>query len=255
MNAPIASGQGTVLVDVKQVSLSANSRRIIDDINVEITKGEIVTIVGPNGAGKSTLLKSIIGIVQPDSGQIWRKQKLTIGYVPQKLHIDQHLPLSVQRFLNLASCDDANWAKTSIDNCGVTSLLNRQVSTLSGGEFQRVLLCRALFNKPDMLIMDEPTQGLDHLGTIGFYQQVITLRDQLGCAIVMVSHELHVVMSESDRVICLNGHICCQGTPQQVANNPEYLAMFGQEAAGMMAIYRHEHDHHHEHHSGDHHEH
>ncbi len=234
------------LVSFSHVSVSANSRRIIDDIDFAIMAGEIVTIVGPNGAGKSTLLKSIIGITTPDTGHIWRKPKLHIGYVPQKLHIDQHLPLSVKRFLELAGGDDPAWISASIENSGVISLLDRQVSTLSGGEFQRVLLCRALFKKPDILIMDEPTQGLDHLGTIGFYQHVLALREQLGCAILMVSHELHVVMSESDRVICLNGHICCQGTPQQVANNPEYLAMFGQDAAGTMAIYHHQHDHHHD---------
>lgn len=241
------SMQDTPLIQLDNVSLSKFDRPILSSISFKLSRKEIVTIIGPNGAGKSTLLKSLIDTVKPHSGSITKAKKLKIGYVPQKLHIDSQLPLNVSRFLELIPAKDSEWRAWCIENCGVEKLLPQHVSELSGGEFQRVLLCRAILHKPDLLILDEPTQGLDHLGTMAFYQQIELFREALGCGVLLVSHELHVVMRASDRVICLNGHICCQGTPQQVVNDPEYLALLGSDAEQVMAIYRHEHDHHHDH--------
>ena len=234
------------LVTLQNLSVHHSGNPVLTDVNFSITKGEIVTVVGPNGSGKSTLLRSIIGALQPSSGQINRAADLRIGYVPQKLHIDATLPLTVRRFLSLPKRVSNSVAKTALDRAGAGNLADRQMSRLSGGQFQRVLLARALLCDPQLLILDEATQGLDQPGSASFYQQIETVRQQLGCAVLMVSHELHVVMAASDRVICLNGHVCCEGEPEQVASAPEYRALFGTGTHGAMALYRHEHNHSHD---------
>ena len=241
------------LVTLKGLSVRYGGNTVLSDVNLSIEPGEIVTVVGPNGSGKSTLLRSIIGALRPSRGDVTRAPGLRIGYVPQKLHIDPTLPLTVRRFLSLpARVSDAR-AEEALQQAGAGPLAGRQMSDLSGGQFQRVLLARALLSDPQLLILDEATQGLDQPGSAAFYQQIATVRAKLGCAVLRVSHELHVVMAASDRVICLNGHICCEGEPEHVASAPEYRALFGTGTQGALALYRHEHNHSHDHaHSHDH---
>jgi len=212
------------------------------NIDFAIEPGEIVTVIGPNGSGKSTLIRCLLGIVTPSKGQITRRPGLRIGYVPQKLAIDARMPLTVRRFLSLPKCHGAAEIATMLSHVGVPGLEDRQMTALSGGQFQRVMLARALLSRPELLILDEATQGLDQPGTAAFYELIETVRRETGAAVLMVSHDLHVVMSASDRVICLNGHICCQGQPHIVSAAPEYRALFGHGTHGTMALYRHEHD-------------
>ena len=186
----------------------------------------------------------------PSQGSVIRNPGLRIGYVPQKLHIDATLPMTVRRFLSLPDRVSNQQAAEALEQAGAGQLSSRQMADLSGGQFQRVLLARALLCHPQLLILDEATQGLDQPGSAAFYQQIETLRETLGCAILMVSHELHVVMAASDRVICLNGHICCEGEPEHVASAPEYRALFGSGTQGALALYRHEHNHSHEYNCG-----
>ncbi|PIV73363.1 MAG: zinc ABC transporter ATP-binding protein ZnuC [Rhodobacteraceae bacterium CG17_big_fil_post_rev_8_21_14_2_50_65_11] len=234
------------LVEMSGLSIRLGGVTVLRAVDFFIDPGEIVTIVGPNGSGKSTLLRAIIGALRPDSGMVTRAAGLRIGYVPQKLHIDPTLPLTVRRFLDLPVRVDEAAARTALEEAGAGALAGRQMARLSGGQFQRVLLARALLSKPDLLILDEATQGLDQPGSAAFYRKVAEVRDKLGCAVLMVSHELHVVMAASDRVICLNGHVCCEGKPEHVASAPEYRALFGTGTQGALALYRHEHSHTHD---------
>lgn len=235
------------LISVKDLSVTYGANTVLRHVSLNLDPGEIVTIVGPNGSGKTSLLRAIIGATRPSSGKITLKPGLKIGYVPQRLHIDQTLPITVERFLRLADRIPRTACKAALESAGVPDLMTRQMSQLSGGQFQRVLLARALINQPDVLLLDEATQGLDQRGSAAFYQQIETVRRDTGCAVLMISHELHVVMSASDRVICLNGHVCCEGTPAVVASAPEYRALFGTGTGGALALYRHEHDHGHDH--------
>jgi len=239
------------LVTFKDVNLSYGGHKVLDDVNISIAAGEIVTIVGPNGSGKSSLLRALIGAIVLASGQIIRERGLRIGYVPQKLHIDPTLPMTVTRFLSLPVKITDTEASEALAQAGVPDLGPRQMSNLSGGQFQRVLLARALLHKPQLLLLDEATQGLDQPGSAAFYRHIEKVRDELDCAVLMISHELHVVMSASDRVICLNGHVCCEGKPDVVASAPEYRALFGTGTGGALALYRHDHDHGHDHAHGD----
>ena len=236
-----------MLFEVKGLSVRHGTTTVLHGVDCAVDAGEIVTIVGPNGSGKSTLLRAIIGAVSPSEGQINIRPGLRIGYVPQKLAIDMTLPLTVERFLNLPVRVPAADSRSALEQAGAADLGRRQMAALSGGQFQRVLLARALLNKPQLLLLDEPTQGLDQQGSAAFYRRIEHVRQTLGCGILMISHELHVVMAASDRVICLNGHICCQGAPAQVATAPEYRALFGTGTQGALALYRHEHNHSHDH--------
>lgn len=236
------------LFQAKGMSVRLDGQVVLASVNLSVSPGEIVTIVGPNGSGKSTLLRAIIGAIQPDSGSLDLRPGLRIGYVPQKLHIDPTLPVTVIRFLSLPKAVSRSEALRVLGLTGAQSVAARQLSELSGGQLQRVLLARALLAEPELLILDEATQGLDQPGSASFYQLISDIRDDIGCGILMVSHELHVVMASSDRVICLNGHICCEGHPAHVASAPEYRALFGTGTGGALALYRHEHDHNHDHH-------
>lgn len=238
------------LIQVERLSVRYGARTALSDVSLRIAANEIVTIVGPNGSGKTSLLRSIIGAIQPSAGRIVHADNLKIGYVPQKLHIDDTLPITVSRFLKLPGGVAGADVEYALKKAAVPELEHAQLSQLSGGQFQRVLLARALIGRPNLLLLDEATQGLDQRGSASFYQQIETVRQATGCAVLMISHELHVVMSASDRVICLNGHVCCEGAPAAVASAPEYRALFGTGTGGALALYRHEHDHGHDH--GDH---
>ena len=235
------------LITVKNLSLKYNADFVLRKINLKINSGEIVTIVGPNGSGKTSLLKAIIGAVQPADGKITIKSKLKIGYIPQRLNFDTTLPITVERFMTLTEKVDKSTYKSALETAGVPEILRSQMSSLSGGQFQRVLLARALLGAPEILILDEATQGLDQPGSAAFYRQIEQVRQNTGCAVLMISHDLHVVMSTSDRVVCLNGHVCCEGTPSAVVSTPEYQELFGAGTEGALALYRHDHDHIHEH--------
>lgn len=232
------------LISVAQADVYRGTARILHDISLSISKGEIVTIVGPNGSGKSTLLRLLIGELQPAKGQVRRSAGLRIGYVPQKLPLDPSLPMTVRRFLDLPDPVSDAQAKDALERAGAGNIGKRQISDLSGGQLQRALLARATLHDPDLLLLDEPTQGLDQPGSAAFYRQIEDVRRNSGCAVMMVSHELHVVMSASDRVICLNGHVCCEGTPAHVSAAPAYRELFGTGTGGALALYRHDHDHH-----------
>ncbi|NIZ10754.1 metal ABC transporter ATP-binding protein [Pseudooceanicola sp. HF7] len=234
------------LVSLKGVSIRMGGHLALSKVDFAIDRGEIVTVVGPNGSGKSTLMRTIIGAIRPTEGTVTPARGLRIGYVPQRLHIEPPLPMNVRRFLSLPRRVSDREAQAALEQVEATGLDNRPMAGLSGGQFQRVLLARALLTRPDLLILDEATQGLDQQGSAAFYRLIEQLRQELGCAVLMVSHELHVVMAASDRVICLNGHVCCEGAPEHVASAPQYRALFGTGTGGALALYRHEHNHSHD---------
>nr|WP_244868091.1 metal ABC transporter ATP-binding protein [Vannielia litorea] len=235
------------MIEVQNVTLARDGQVVLEGVSARFEPGEITTIVGPNGSGKTSLLKALIGELPPMKGKVRRAPGLRLGYVPQKLALDPTLPMTVARFLSLPRRVSADARGRALRYAEVAALEHRQLADLSGGQLQRVLLARALLAEPQILLLDEPTQGLDQPGQAAFYQQIEHVRDSIGCAVVMVSHELHVVMSASDRVICLNGHVCCEGTPDVVRNSAEYRALFGAGTHGALALYRHHHDHSHDH--------
>ncbi|MCB2129957.1 MAG: metal ABC transporter ATP-binding protein [Rhodobacteraceae bacterium] len=234
------------LIEARGIEIRHGSQTVLSGVDMAIDRGEIVTVLGPNGSGKSSLVRALVGAMPVARGRIIRRDGLRIGYVPQRILIDPVLPLTVRRFLSLPDRVSDDAATDALDRTGVGDLRSRQMSDLSGGQLQRVLLARALIGRPDILILDEPTQGLDQLGEAAFYRLLEDLRSASGTAVLLVSHDLHVVMSASDRVICLNGHICCEGTPQIVSEAPEYRALFGTGTAGTLALYRHDHNHSHD---------
>jgi len=215
------------LVSAKGIYVTLDGKSILKNANIDIHSGEVVTLIGPNGAGKSTLIKVILGLLKADSGEVTRRELLRIGYMPQKLFVDSSLPLTVKRFLSLAGKQNR-----SIDDClaltGTASLKNQYVQSLSGGELQRVLLARALFRDPQLLVLDEPVQGVDVSGQSALYKLIDDIKIQTGCGILMVSHDLHLVMAATDRVVCLNQHICCEGSPDNISSHPEFLQLFGE---------------------------
>ena len=233
------------LVAAENVCVRFGAAEVLHDISLAINAGEIVTILGPNGSGKSTLLRALLGILPVAEGRILRQAGLRIGYVPQRLTIDRTMPITVRRFLSLPVRVTDAAAASALARVGMDEHGAGQMTALSGGQLQRVLLGRALLGAPQVLMLDEPTQGLDQQGEAAFYRLIEEVRRDTGAAILMVSHDLHVVMAASDRVICLNGHICCEGTPRVVSNAPEYRALFGLGTQGALALYRHEHDHDH----------
>ncbi len=232
------------VIAFNNVSFSHDTTSVLQDVSFGLGAGEILTVIGPNGAGKSTLVRLAVGLLQPSSGLVKRPARLRIGFMPQKLHIDTTLPISVGRFLGLA-CRDRSAIHQQSQRLKIQPLLDSPLQGLSGGELQRVLLARALLRKPQLLVLDEPAQGVDVLGQAELYRIISELRDELHCGVLMVSHDLHLVMAQTDTVICLNHHICCQGAPESVGTHPEYLQMFGDQAATDLAIYTHHHDHEH----------
>lgn len=234
-----------MLIEISKLEVKYGSKKVLQNINLSLNASEIVTIVGPNGSGKTTLFKAIIGSVPFSKGKISIKPNLRIGYVPQQLKVDQTLPITVERFLKLATRNN-NDIEKMIAFFGSENIFREQINSLSGGQMQRVLLARALVNEPEILLLDEATRGLDQPGIAAFYRKIENISKETNCAILMISHDLHVVMSASDRVICINGHICCQGTPENVATSPEYQTLFGSNIDGTFALYKHKHDHNHD---------
>ncbi len=233
------------LLEVHNLSFVDQGREIIRNISLTIAEREITTVIGPNGAGKSTLMKIICGLLTPSSGHIHKKPQLRIGYMPQRLQLASSMPLKVSRFLSLAD-SNKKARQAALEKTGVAHLNGASMQTLSGGELQRVLLARALLRKPDLLVLDEPLQGVDINGQAALYRLIAALRDEQDCAVLMVSHDLHLVMAQTDKVLCLNQHICCHGEPESVSKHPEYLKLFGKQVAEDVAVYTHHHDHHHD---------
>ena len=205
------------ILEINNLSKYFGGLAAVSDCSLNVKRGTITGIIGPNGSGKTSLLKAIIGAVQPADGVVKLKPKLKIGYIPQRLNFDSTLPLTVERFMHLTEKVNKKNCTAALKTAGVPELQKKQMSNLSGGQFQRVLLARALLGSPEILILDEATQGLDQPGSAAFYRQIEDVRRNTGCAVLMISHDLHVVMSASDRVVCLNGHVCCAGTPSAVA--------------------------------------
>lgn len=236
----------TTLVSLENVSVSYGQRRVLSDVSLELRPGKILTLLGPNGAGKSTLVRVVLGLVAADEGVIKRNGQLRIGYVPQKLYLDTTLPLTVSRFLRLRPGTKKEDILPALKRVQAGHLMNAPMQKLSGGETQRVLLARALLNKPQLLVLDEPTQGVDVNGQVALYDLIDQLRRELDCAVLMVSHDLHLVMAKTDEVLCLNHHICCSGAPEVVSMHPEFISMFGQRGSEQLGIYRHNHNHRHD---------
>lgn len=236
----------TSLISLENISVSFGQRQVLSNISLSLEPGRILTLLGPNGAGKSTLVRVVLGLIEPDSGQFKRDNPLRIGYVPQKLHLDPTLPLTVERFLRLRPGTRKSDVLPALKRVQAGHLQHAALQKLSGGETQRVLLARALLNQPRLLVLDEPTQGVDVNGQVALYDLINQLRLELNCAVLMVSHDLHLVMAKTDEVLCLNHHICCSGTPEVVSRHPEFIAMFGPRGAEQLAIYRHHHNHRHD---------
>ncbi|HEY6528263.1 MAG TPA: zinc ABC transporter ATP-binding protein ZnuC [Cellvibrionaceae bacterium] len=231
------------LIRLENVSLEFGKKLLLQKVNLRVVSGEIVTLIGPNGAGKTSLVKLVCGLLTPSLGQIVRSPGLRIGYVPQRMAFDATLPISVRQFLALTNNDGKAIAQ-AMERLQITDLSKNLLHSLSGGELQRALLARAFLRRPELLILDEPAQGVDINGQLELYQTIAALRDELNCGVLMVSHDLHWVMAKTDTVYCLNRHICCQGAPELVSQHPEYLQLFGQNAPAI-AFYTHHHDHDH----------
>ena len=231
------------LTCLKNAGIERDGRWLIRGIDLNICSGEIVTLIGPNGSGKSTTAKLALGILHPDEGSVTHAADLKVGYVPQKVEVDWTLPLTVDRFMRLTTRLSAERTEAALEETSVSHLRQSEVRTLSGGEFQRVLLARALARKPNLLVLDEPVQGVDFAGEVAIYELIREIRDRLSCGILLISHDLHVVMAATDRVLCLNGHVCCQGPPSTVASHASYQQLFGPRANSSLAVYQHNHDH------------
>ena len=228
--------QGDLLLEMQDICVHHADSPIIDDINLSLYRGEIVTLIGPNGAGKSTLVKVALDIIKADWGTVKLSAGCRIGYVPQSISLDATLPLTVSRFLNLTEVIKESELKRLAEEVGIQGILRRSMHLISGGELRRVLLCKALLRMPDLLILDEPTAGVDISGQGQFYQLVRHIRDRYRCDILLISHDLHIVMAATDHVYCLNHHLCCTGRPEQVQAHPEYLAIFGDQGAQTLGV-------------------
>jgi len=234
------------LIGARGLKIVRAGRTILAGVDLDIHPREIVTLIGPNGAGKTTLVRALLGLERTDGGTVVRRQGVSVGYVPQRFDIDRSLPMTVERFLALGDSARKDRIPRVLDEVGAAHVSARQLGELSGGELQRVVLARALLNDPDLLVLDEPVQGVDYTGEAELYALIGRLRDARGLGVLLVSHDLHIVMAQSDRVICLNRHVCCSGVPEAVAQHPEYTRLFGPEEARAFALYQHHHDHRHD---------
>ncbi len=234
------------LIEAADICVAFGKRQVLEHVSVKVHESEVVTLIGPNGAGKTTLVRIMLGLVKPQSGRVQRREGLRIGYMPQKLHIEPTLPITVRRFLELARHAGKTPIADVLEEVRIAHLLDQQMRAISGGEMQRVLLARALTQSPQLLVLDEPAQGVDVSGQAELYELINEIRTRHHCGVLMISHDLHLVMARTDEVICLNHHICCHGRPEQVSIDPSYLALFGRKEAESLAIYTHRHNHHHD---------
>jgi zinc transport system ATP-binding protein len=230
------------LLKLESVGFSKNNKWLVEGVSLEVKQGEIVTLIGPNGSGKSTTAKIALGIYKNIEGKV-NKFTNKIGYVPQKISIDWTLPIRVIDFMSLIEEPTDEQINIALNLTSVEHLRNKSLGDLSGGEFQRVMIARAIAKQPDLLVLDEPVQGVDFKGEITLYELIKKISEELNCGILLISHDLHVVMAATDFVVCLNGHVCCSGTPQVVAKNNEYKELFGDRASSILSLYEHKHDH------------
>ena len=244
--SPVVAPAADALFSARSVWLTRAGRAILQNVDIDIAEGEILTLIGPNGAGKTTLVRVLLGLEKPDRGTVARRPGLVVGYVPQRFAVDRAIPLTVARFIELGRRVEDEDAGRALADVGADKLADRQLSELSGGELQRVVLARALVGSPGVLVLDEPARGIDFTGEAELYALIGRLRSERGFGVLLVSHDLHVVMAQSDRVICLNRHVCCSGVPRSVAQHPEYARLFGAQVARALALYQHHHDHRHD---------
>ena len=245
--AVVASAEDkTALVTARGIDVTFGRSKVLAGVDLAVHPGEVVTLIGPNGSGKTTLVRVVLGLLKPQDGEVRRRPGLSIGYVPQRLSVDPALPLTARRFLSLPRRQPEAALRRVLDEVGAGYLIDQPIQSLSGGETQRLLLARALLRDPDLLVLDEPLQGVDFNGQLALFELIGAVRHRRNCGVLMVSHDLHLVMAGTDRVVCLNHHICCTGAPEAVSRHPEYLALFGPRAAEGLAIYTHAHDHQHD---------
>ena len=233
------------LIELNNCGVIRNQKWLVRGVSLKVSKGQIVTLIGPNGSGKSTTAKMALGILKPDEGTNSIKNNIKISYVPQKISIDWSLPLRVIDFMNLIEKFSLNEITDALSMMGIKHLLYSDVRNLSGGEFQRLLMARAISKNPNFLVLDEPVQGVDYPGEIALYKTIQEIVSNIKCGILLISHNLHVVMSQTDHVICLNGHVCCSGAPKSIVKEPEYIKLFGKNIDPTLALYQHHHDHDH----------
>lgn len=245
-HGPTAPFADHALISARALTLVRDRRTLLEAIDFDISGNEIVTVIGPNGAGKSTLVRVLLGLIAPDSGEIRRCPGLRLGYAPQRFDIDRAIPITVERFLRLGGSYADTVIAAALEEVGAGHVRRQQLADLSGGELQRAILARALLREPNLLVLDEPVRGVDYAGEAELYDLIGRLRDTRQLGVLLVSHDLHVVMAKSDRVICINRHVCCSGVPHAVARDPEYSRLFGAQAARAFALYHHEHDHRHD---------
>ena len=236
---------GPLLASGRDLVVRYGGRAVLDRVSIEVHRQEVVSLIGPNGAGKTTAVRALLGLIKPDSGTVHHEPGIAVGYVPQRFEQQELLPLSVRRFVAMAGRRAGGDAAAVLQEVGAAAAIDRQLSSLSGGEFRRVLLARALLRDPDLLVLDEPIQQVDFAGQMAMHQLIGHLRDRRGCGVLVISHDLHLVLGATDRVICINGHVCCAGEPEAVSRHPEYVALFGPHAAAAVAVYTHHHDHSH----------
>tara|TARA_B000000557_G_C20792841_1_gene451893 strand:+ start:20 stop:781 length:762 start_codon:yes stop_codon:yes gene_type:complete len=232
------------LVKIENAGIFRSSKWLVRDVSLEVSQGQIVTLIGPNGSGKTTTAKMVLNILKPDEGFVISNTG-RVAYVPQKINVDWTMPLRVFDFMKITGDLSENDMKENLRLTGVERLIYSELRNLSGGEFQRVLIARAIAKKPELLVLDEPVQGVDFNGEIALYNLIKQISDTLNCGILLISHDIHFVMSSTDHVICLNGHICCSGSPSSVAKNPSYIELFGEHTASTLSLYKHHHDHSH----------
>ena len=235
-----------LLVKLENAGVQRTSKWLVRGVSFEINHGQIVTLIGPNGSGKTTTAKMILNILNTDEGLV-KGNANKMAYVPQKINIDWTMPLRVIDFMKITSSLNNTQITESLVMTGVDKLLYNQIHSLSGGEFQRVLIARAIAKKPDLLVLDEPVQGVDFNGEIALYNLIKEISVNLNCGILLISHDMHFVMSTTYHDICLNGHICCSGSPSNIVKNPEYIKLFGQHNSETLSYYQHQHDHSHNH--------
>ena len=236
------SSENSTLVKLNNAGFKQNDKWLVEGVSLTVQKGKIVTLIGPNGSGKSTTAKIALGIYKNIEGSV-EKYTNKVGYVPQKISIDWTLPLRVYDFMLLTENIKEEAIDEALTLTGVIHLKNKNLGNLSGGEFQRVLIARAISKKPELLVLDEPVQGVDYTGEIALYELIKRISDTLNCGILLISHDLHTVMTATDHVVCLNGHVCCSGSPMDVAKNNEYKTLFGEQASQILSVYEHKHDH------------